>query len=275
MNWMEGNALFAYMTLALLPEYRAPLKPGVSRAVPAKVAHGEEALRLARETLHDFPVDRVLRPVMNSLRKDIERNPFVDRAEQLQSAKPLPINQRPLDNENVWKGNPYQLDGWFKPAVNSFQFACDDPLVAWFCDSSGKVYLTLDGGKTWRDVSRGLMGAGVQNIVTSKERTFVIHAKTDRGVMLSRDGGMSWRTVQESDKPEFNSHNFKEWLNVSDHLALRVNDSGELLRSTDGGKTSSPCMNGWHIPRASSVFATPCGVLASGPGGCYRSTDGE
>ena len=103
----------------------------------------------------------------------------------------------------------------------------------------------------------------------------MIHAKTDRGVILSRDGGMSWRTVQESDKPEFNSHNFKEWLNVSDHLALRVNDSGELLRSTDGGKTSSPCMNGWHIPRASSVFATPWGVLASGPGGCYRSTDGE
>jgi len=275
MNWMEGNSLFAYMTVALLPEYRAPLKPGISSAAPAKVVHGEEGLRLAKETLRDFPVDRVLRPVMNSLRKDIERNPHADRAGQLQSAKPIPINQRPLDNENVWKGNPYQMDGWLKPVVNNFQFAGDDPLVAWFCDSSAKVFLTLDGGRTWRDVSHGLMGAGVQNIVASKERTFIIHAQTDRGVMISRDGGMSWRAAAESDKPEFKSPNFKEWQRVSDKLEVRVNEAGELVQSTDEGKTSSPCMNGWRIPRASSVFITPWGVIASGPGGCYRSKDGD
>ncbi len=34
-------------------------------------------------------------------------------------------------------------------------------------------------------------------------------------------------------------------------------------------------MNGWRIPRASSVFATPRGVLASGPGGAYLTTEGE
>jgi len=33
---MEGNSLFAYMTVALLPEYRAPLKPGVSAAAQPK-----------------------------------------------------------------------------------------------------------------------------------------------------------------------------------------------------------------------------------------------
>src|SRR5204862_1491859 len=44
MNWMEGNSLFAFMTLALLPEYRAPQKPGYSSAVPVKVSHGEEGL---------------------------------------------------------------------------------------------------------------------------------------------------------------------------------------------------------------------------------------
>jgi len=275
MNWMEGNSLFAYMTLALLPEYRAPLKPGVSAAAPAKVPHGEEGLRLAKESFRDFPVDRVFRPVMNSLRKDIERNSFADRAGQLQSSKPIPMNQRPLDNENVWKGNPYQMDGWFKPVVNNFQFACDDPLVAWFCDSSGKVYLTLDGGKSWRDVSHGLMGTGVQNIVASKQRTFVLHAKTDRGVMISRDGGMSWRTAAESNQPEFKVANFKEWLKVSDGLTVHISEAGELVRSSDDGKTSSPAMKGWRIPRAASVYITPWGIIASGIGGCYRSQDGE
>jgi hypothetical protein len=57
MNWMEGNSLFTWMTLALLPEYRAPERAGERRADPKEVAHGEEALRLAVETLCRFPVE--------------------------------------------------------------------------------------------------------------------------------------------------------------------------------------------------------------------------
>ena len=43
----------------------------------------------------------------------------------------------------------------------------------------------------------------------------------------------------------------------------------------DGGQTSAPSMKGWRIARATSVFVTPRGILASGPAGCYRSADGE
>ena len=32
-------------------------------------------------------------------------------------------------------------------------------------------------------------------------------------------------------------------------------------------------MDGWRIPRANSVFRTPWGILAGGPGGCYLSRD--
>jgi len=34
-------------------------------------------------------------------------------------------------------------------------------------------------------------------------------------------------------------------------------------------------MSGWRIPRATSVFETPRGVIAGGPGGVYESKDGE
>ena len=54
---------------------------------------------------------------------------------------------------------------------------------------------------------------------------------------------------------------------------VRVNDAGDLVRTTDDGKTAAPCMKGWRIPRAYSVFVTLRGVMASGPGGCYLSGD--
>lgn len=273
MNWMEGNPLFTWMTLAMLPEYRAPQKPGISVARPYDVMHGEEGARLALETLKLFPVDRVFRPVMNSLRKDIELNPHSTTKKQ--SARPIPINQRPLDNEYSWKGNPYELDGWLKPVVTMIQFSCDDAQVAWFTDSSGRIFLTRDGGAQWNDMSDGLMGAHVQNIVASTNRTFVLHALTDKGVLVTRDGGMSWRQAPENEKPVFTALDFKQWQKMSEQLMFRVNDNGELVRSSDGGKNETKCMKGWRIPKTNSVFITPRGIIASGPGGCFQSQDGD
>src|SRR5690349_2694124 len=181
MNWMEGNPLFTYMTLALTPQ-------GVE--LPRRA----DALQLANETLRLYPTDRVLRPVMNSLRSDLETNPFADRAGQKQAAKPVPIDRRPLDNEYAWKGNPYQMDGWLKPAITAFEFSCDDPLVAWFSDAQGRLYTTRDGMKSWDDRSAGLMGAHVRNIAPSPTRTFVLYAETDHGTLFTRDGGLSWHS---------------------------------------------------------------------------------
>jgi hypothetical protein len=247
MNWMEGNALFTYMTLAF---EKSP-------------AHGKEALELVNDTLRRYPVDRVLRPVMNSIRPDIELNPYVDRASQKQGAKPVPIDQRPLDNEYAWKGNPYQLDGWLLPAITALELSCDDPNVAWFSDANGRVYMTRDDMKSWQDVSWGLLGARVRNIKASDQRTYVIWADTDRGVMMSRDGGMSWRAAS-GDPPQFTTRNFKAHSD-----SFWINDQGELMRGT------ATMMSGWRIPRATSVFETPRGIIAGGPGGVYESRNGD
>lgn len=271
-NWQEGNALFAYMTLALLPEYAAVEHPGSPRAVSTDVPHAEEGLHRANETLVLYPVDRVLRPVMNSLREEIERNPHATRRPL--SAEPLPINERPLDNEYVWKGNPYELDGWLKPTVTAMAFSCDDRLVGWFCDSTGRLYLTLDAGQSWHDVTVGLMGAGVRNITASATRTSVLWAETDRGKFITRDGGMSWREAPADEVPAFASNDYGQWHRASADVLIRIADD-RLVRSTDGGKASEPAMDGWRIPIARSVFATPWGILAGGPGGYYRSTDGK
>jgi len=273
MNWMESNSLFTWMTRALLPAYRAPTRPGISATASSEIPQGEEATRLALETLRLYPVDRALRPVMNSLRSDIERNPFA-RNESL-SAHPIPINQRPLDNEYAWKGNPYEMDGWLKPTVTMFQFACDDPEVAWFSDSSGRMFMTLDGMQTWRDMTEALRGARVQNILASGQRTFVLHAQTDQGVFLTRDGGLSWRPAPAGETVQFERPDFKQWAKLSDHLQARISEESKLMISRDQGQTSAPSMKDWRIPRAASVFATRRGLIASGPGGCYQTTNGE
>jgi hypothetical protein len=271
---MEGNALFTWMTRALLPAYHAPVRPGVAAAHPDDIVHGSEASRLANETLRLYPVDRVMRPVMNSPRTDIERNPFARR--EALSAHPLPINERPLDNEYCWKGNPYQIDGWLKPTLTMFGVACDDPLVQWCSDTSSRFSMTQDGGLTWHDMTPGLRGAHLQNFQTSTHRTFVLLAQTDQGAFVTRDGGMSWRPAPSGEAIRFQTPDLHQWQRSSSGLSCRISDEGQLLISHDQGQTSMPSMKGWRIPKANSVFVTPGGeIIASGPGGCYRSTDAE
>ena len=88
------------------------------------------------------------------------------------------------------------------------------------------------------------MGASVENIRASTNRTFIVWAKTDRGVMISRDGGLSWRAAPESIHVEFPAPTFQEWQAVSRTLSVRVNDAGALVKTLDGGQTAVPCMQG-------------------------------
>jgi photosystem II stability/assembly factor-like uncharacterized protein len=90
--------------------------------------------------------------------------------------------------------------------------------------------------------------------------------------MATRDGGISWRTAAAGETVKFPTRNFKEWQGRGNVL-VRVNDQGELLRSTDGGKTATPAMLGWRIPLVSAIFLSSRGWIASGPGGCYQSPD--
>ncbi len=271
-NWMEGNTLFTWMTRALLPRYRAPRKPGLAAAKPDDLPHGEEATALSMTTLRLFPIDRVFRPVMNSARKDIERNPF-SRNETL-SAKPVPINERPLDNEYAWKGNPYQLDGWFKPTVTQWQASCDDPKVLWFSDSNGRIFRTLDGGASWQDMSQALRGARIKNFDASKTRTFVLYAETDQGVFVTRDGGLSWRPALASESPAFTVSPLGEWKTNLTNLWAKIDDAGQVIVSHDQGRTSMARMQGWRIPKANSIFVSAQAIIASGPGGTYQTRDG-
>jgi hypothetical protein len=270
-NWTEGNSLFAFTTLALLPEFK---QPGAGATSLDAVPHAAEGLQLGLETMAHYPLDRVLRPVMGSLRPGVELNPHVEQG-RAQSIKPVPIELRPHDNEYEWKGNPYQLDGWLKPHVTSMAFSADDPQVAWFTDSQNRAWMTLNRGAWWMNVSQNLMGTGISSLVASPRRTFVIWGQTGEGAKISRDGGLSWRPAPAEGTPEFPAPKFDEWTKVADGVWLKIDPESHLLSSADEGTTSAVAMEGWRIPVAKSFFATPWGIVAGGPGGTYVSPDGR
>ncbi len=274
MNWMEGNPLYTFMTLEMLKARGRPLATRVEivGGIASYLPHTQESVDLSIETLKRYPVDRTLRPVMNSIRAGIELSPFPDRGNAKQAAKPVPIDQRPLDNEYAWKGNPYAVDGWLKPAVTSIQFACDDPMIAWFGDSAGRAYATRDGMKSWTDVSRGLMGAKVKRLAASSTRTFVVYAETDHGIAITRDGGMSWSELKNDaeDKPAFAMNDPHAWRHIGD-VDLRIDERGRIVMR---GYADVIPMSSWRIPIATWMIFTPRGVIAGGPGGAYLTKGG-
>jgi len=114
----DRQSLFTYVYLSLTPEY------------PEK----ERALKEALWTLQTWPIRRVFRPRMNSIRTDIE---IVDG----KASRPLPMYESPWDNEYQWKGSLYQLDGWLSRTVVSVAVPWEDPMVLYALEENGDVHV--------------------------------------------------------------------------------------------------------------------------------------
>ena len=101
---------------------------------------------------------------------------------------------------------------------------------------TGRIYLTRDRMKSWQDVSWGLLGARVRNIRVSDHRTYVLWAETDRGIMLTRDGGMSWRAAAPDGERRFPARRFDGMARACEVRHCESERSGELLRRTGDGR---------------------------------------
>lgn len=171
----DRQSLYNYIYLALTP--KSPDK--------------EKARFGALRTLQEYPTNKIFRPKLNSIRADIK---FVtDESGQLLSEIPLPIYERPLDNEYEWKTNPYKLDGWLARGVVSLETS-EDPMVMYAVDDAGVIYLTVDAGKSWKEVSKNL-GANARHLIVSNRRMRIAFVATDRGIFKTTDAGNSWKRV--------------------------------------------------------------------------------
>jgi len=148
----------------------------------------EERLRAAIQNLRDYPTDKIFRPKMNSVRPDVRKAGGL-------AEEPLPMYERPLDNEYEWKNNPYSLDGWLSREIVSIDAAAEDPAVIYTADQQGWLYRSTDEGKTWQDISAGLAGAHVRSVAASIPRMRIVLAATDRGIYRNTNGGTLWNLV--------------------------------------------------------------------------------
>jgi len=146
----------------------------------------------ALDMLRRYPTVKVFRPYMYSLRDDIEKVRDPESGGWI-AKDPLPMNARPFDNEYEWKNDPYQLDGWLSRAIVSLAVAPEDPMVMLAADDRGLLFRSLDGGQTWADISAGLGGAQVRQVAFYGPRLRFVLVATDRGVLRSDDGALSWR----------------------------------------------------------------------------------
>ncbi len=163
----DRQSLFNYTYISLVPD--SPDR--------------EKTLREAMWTLRTWPVNRLFRPRMNSIRKDIE---IVNGL----SAKPLPMYESPWDNEYQWKGSLYWLDGWLSRIVTSVAVPLEDPMVVYAADERGDIYRSVDGGSTWRQIARSL--GRKANFLAASGKVRIVFAGCDDGFYKSTTGGERW-----------------------------------------------------------------------------------
>ncbi len=163
----DRQSLYNYVYLSLRPD--APDR--------------EKALAEAIWTLRTWPVERLFRPRMNSIRPDIVT---VDGM----SEKPLPMYESPWDNEYQWKGNLYRLDGWLSRPIVSLAVPLEDPAVVYTADTRGELYRSTDGGDTWRQFGQPLCRPA--RFVAAGSRIRMLLAGCDDGIYMSTTAGASW-----------------------------------------------------------------------------------
>ncbi len=170
----DKQSLFTYIYFSLVPD------------APGK----EKALEGALETLQSYPANTIFRPRMNSIRKDIETK--VDRRGEKVSKNPLPVYEAPWDNEYMWKGSLYPLDGWFSRVAISVAVPEEDPVVMYATDGRD-IYKTVDGGRSWIYVSENL-NANPQKLDCGYRIRF-LYVATDNGFYKTSTAGTEWHKL--------------------------------------------------------------------------------
>ena len=173
--------------------------------------------------LQTFPTCRIFQPRMNSIRTDIE---FTEHNGHKEALNPLPVYERPSDNEYEWKGSPYKLDSWTSRIVKILEVSADDPYVQFAIDNSGHLYHSITKGEVWHYIEEL---EAVNDVLFVPGYPWLVFAATNNGLYRTFNGGKSWTKGC--------SLSFKRLLLDPDNVRIMygINDDG-IYKSADFGE---------------------------------------
>ncbi|TYB47187.1 oxidoreductase [Nonomuraea sp. PA05] len=146
--------------------------------------------------------------------------------------------------------------------------------VVWASGSAGTVLKTVDGGRTWQNVSppdtAALQFRDIEAFDANRAVALSIGAGTDSRVYRTQDGGRTWAETFRNDEPQA----FYDCMAFFDHrhgLAMSdpVNGRFRILSTRDGGRS-------WQVLPADGMpealpgeagFAASGQCLVAAPGG--------
>jgi photosystem II stability/assembly factor-like uncharacterized protein len=147
----------------------------------------------------------------------------------------------------------------------------------WTRESAGEgggVFLSSDGGKTWRD--SGLAGHAVRALAQAASEPATLVAGALDGVFLSRDSAETWQRVTPAGDAEL--RNFDSLaIDPRNPLVIYVGTFHLPWRTTDGGQHWAPIHTGMIDDSDVLSLVTdeenPRRIFASACSGIYRSED--
>jgi len=186
---------------------------------------------------------------------------------------------RSEDDGDSW--SPVPFPGQFRATLHAFAVDHQNPGVYFVGLSSNApeysgIMRTSDSGLTWERIPDPKLRA-VWSIAIWPRDSRVIAAGTEDGLLLTRDGGETWKRITTWDDAElkpvvsvtFDPADSKIMYIGTPHLAWMTADGGEIWQSIHDGMLDDSDVFTILVDERSStrVFAATCG-------GIYRSLDG-
>jgi photosystem II stability/assembly factor-like uncharacterized protein len=135
---------------------------------------------------------------------------------------------------------------------------------------AGGLYFSLNGGETWK-LAAATRGESVFALASFPGDPNLWAAGTRRGVLLSRDGGVTWKPAAPGPFPvmsiAFDSKDPNTFYAGTTHLPWKTTDGGRSWRSIHEGMLDDSDVFSIHVDSQQ-----PERVYASACSGIYRST---
>jgi photosystem II stability/assembly factor-like uncharacterized protein len=148
-----------------------------------------------------------------------------------------------------------------------------DPDTLYLAAFGGGVYKSMDGGRRWVAISRGLEDPTVLTLAMNPVFPQLLYAGTDSGVFVSRDGGANWSRAGSA----IEDRNIRSLVVVPTRptVLYAATDQG-VLWSWDQGATwasRNTGLNSRDVRILRLDPAHPGRLFAGGFGGVFRSDD--